>query len=197
MDGLIVALISGAFVAGIIAHIINMRIRRKLRVGRVTEFEITTQNLIESTVHRTLADRALIIKLHNGGKIFAGVQKYITVLQEYNSENLRSVRDDFQNYKVDAAYMQMINTIISEGLFIQEVNKLPEGFLKRRYEYEGIKSTVIYYINQTDHALYFGSFSTTKSFSDFVGSHEYSILESVISKIRNRYKQAKKEKILK
>jgi hypothetical protein len=146
MDGLIVALISGAFVAGIIAHIINMRIRRKLRVGRVTEFEITTQNLIESTVHRTLADRALIIKLHNGGKIFAGVQKYITVLQEYNSENLRSVRDDFQNYKVDAAYMQMINTVISEGLFIQEVNKLPEGFLKRRYEYEGIKSTVIYYI---------------------------------------------------
>jgi hypothetical protein len=196
MDGLIVALISGAFVAGIIAHIINMRIRRKLRVGKIAELEVKTQNILDSAVYKTLADRALLIKLHNGGKIFAGVQKYITVLQETNSDELKTVKEDYQNFKTDRAYMEMINTLLTEGVFIQEVHRLPEGLLKRRYEMEGIKATVIFSISQTNNGFYFGSFSTTKSFSDFIGSHEYTILETRISKLRNIYKQAKKDKIL-
>jgi len=196
MNALTVGIVCGVITATIVAHIINQRIRKKLRVGEIAKLEVDIQNILDNAVFRTLADRALLIKLHNGGLLLAGVPKYITILQESNSDNLKSVKKDFQQFKVDPSYMQMIDTLVREGIYIQEVVRMPEGFLKRRYEYEGIKATVIFSIAQTKNGFYYGSISTTKSFADFIGSHEYAALESIVNTIRNKYKKAKKLKLL-
>lgn len=187
----------GASLVGIIAYNIVKKSKDESRLSLVSKIEVECDNILDSAVYRTQTDRALIIKIHNGGsKMYVGVSKYASITQESHNDKLPSIKKDFQKFKVDKDDMGMIHTLISDGLVILETSRMPPSMLKRRHELDGVKSSIIYKIRETEFGFYYGSFSSTIEYNEFIGSHEYSILEAEINKLRNIYAEADRRGVL-
>jgi len=169
----------------------------KTRVALVAALEVRINSLLTKIVSETPVDRAVVIKLHNGGsKLQTGITKYITVINERHNGNVMEVYRDFQHYPIDANYMLMIHRLVQDKLIIVDTKKMPEGLLKRRYNLDGIKSSIIFYIRETDGGLYYGSFSSTSTLEEITTDQAFARIENTIEKLRWHFKDAASKKIL-
>lgn len=163
----------------------------------VAGLEVQINALLGWIVSETPADRAIIIKLHNGGsKLQTGMTKYISVINERHNKNVMEVAKDFQHYPIDANYMQMIHKLLSEKIIVANVDSMPEGMLKRRYRLDGLKCAIIFYLRETDGGLYYGSFASTYTLEEITTDENFARIENTIQKIRHLFREASHKKIL-
>jgi hypothetical protein len=110
---------------------------------------------LTSAIH---ADRALVLYTSNGGGIpSAGKTIYTTILYEVvHGDGLQPIRKEFQNVLIDEAYTYMLRDVIEERIWIcNDVAKMRNGFLKRLYQREKVKSAIIVPIYSTPERFYY------------------------------------------
>lgn len=135
-------------------------------------------------VNNTAADRFLIIALHNGGKVLkADKPKKITIVEEFHSPNLPSIKQDYTNYEVGPQYILMINTLLETKVVSGKTEDMEYGFLRSAYEKDGVKAHFLFYINFRGGTHYFGSVSTATA-SDLSTPQQYQEIMIAVSKIR-------------
>lgn len=197
MHDLTINIILGSIIAFFVGgFLLHKRLRKTTRLAKVLKLEIEIKEVLNENILKTLSERAVIIKLHNGGKIYAGVDKFITVIHEAHREPLEALKDDYNQYKVDEMFLRLIQKLLAEKIIVMEAKDLEGSFLKRRFQYENITSLILYKIVETDESLYLGIINTTDDFVNFVGGSDFALIELAINKLRNLYITAKRQKIL-
>lgn len=163
----------------------------------VANLEIRTEMLLQEAIDGSVIERALILKLHNGGgKLYMGIPKYTTVLHERIVPDIRHSKPDFQYYPIDHEYMLLMQRILTEEVVVLITSEMPEEMLKRRYEADGITVSVVFTISETDAGLYYGSFSTRGDANEFLSNVNYSSIETFIHRLRLKFKEAKQQQVL-
>lgn len=193
---IIIAALVGAMAAGALGYLAIMRMREINRISLIAQVEITSEATLESAIYQTCADRALVIKLHNGGgKIYAGTNKYITVLHEAHTQRIPGAKKDYQRFFADVNYMKMMAELEEKRIIKTKVSDLEYGLLRRRYEADGITASIVFWIKETEGGLYYGSFTTTND-PDLLLKRDFSKLETKINRLRNKYETAHRRGVL-
>lgn len=178
-------------------HRLLSKLRDESRLLNIAKLEVETDNILDNIIYTTNTDRALVVKIHNGGsKMYAGTDKYASVLYESLSESLHPIKNDWQKFPVDRDYMMMIDTLIKDGVALFDIETMKESTLSRAYKSEGVKSVAFFKIRETDFGFYFASFASLKSQDEFYLSKDFSMLEIKANKIRNIYAEADRKGVL-
>jgi hypothetical protein len=188
---------AGAVIATIVAHIINNKLRRKSDVLHIAKMEIEIQRILEDCVFKTFIDRALLLKLHNGGdKLSIGSKKYFSILHEAHTPRVQVVKDLFQEIETDPDYYELILYLSKIGKKFFKTKDLPNSLLKRRYQKDNIYGGIIVKVYDTKKGFYYASFVTTNKFDDLVQSEHYPLIEMDVLRLKKVFKKAAKLKIL-
>lgn len=194
---ILIGIMIGGTIAAIVSFAVGINVFRPSRVALVTAYDIECQALVDKCVDTGLCDRALIIKMHNGGgRIVAGKPKYASVLFEANSNKVQSIRDTFQHYEVDVEYSLLIQRVQFDRRVIQETMTMPHSMLRRRYENDKLTASFVPFFIETKGGMYYGSFSTVGPAHEFLGSSKFSEMESIINRIKNVHRRAKAHRFL-
>ena len=166
-----VAVISGLLGGRTIVELTKLiiqNIKGKKRYTAVYEQTQSIYNILQKGVNTTSTDRGLVLKTTNGGgppKIDSPL--YITVIHEQNSPRIESTQQRYNGVQVDREYIDMLFKLSRENMFFGKVEDLRENTLLRvAYESAGIKEYFIYLIKESSKSYWFGSFSSTQSFTD-------------------------------
>lgn len=102
---------------------------------------------LQSVIADTGADRAILIKAHNGGKIVeqVGTQIYITIFAEIAFGKVRPVQQDFQVRPVhDFRYMNLIRQVsVAKSVQVWTRDMAEDEMLRGVYEGAGIETAVV------------------------------------------------------
>lgn len=192
--------IIGSVVATIIIIYLIIKVanlKQQSRTAQITAFEVLIQGILDKAVLNGWCDRALVLKMHNGGgKMYTGVNKYASVLFEGDTDKMTDVKDDFQKYLIDSEYMDLMQRVSSNKIEIQKTTDLKYSMLRRRYEADDITHSIVFFIEETENAMYYGSFTSISPDSDMITGKSFAGLEAKMNKLRNAYQRAKKKKIL-
>lgn len=179
------------------AYRLISRLKNESRLLNVANLEIETDNILDNIVFQTATDRALIVKIHNGGaKMYVGVSKYASVIEESISPEMKPIKDDWQKIKIDKEYLMLVQQLINDGMIILNVDSMNPSTLERTYKSEGVKSVAMFRIRETKFGFYFASFSSTKEEHEFIGSNEFALIELKVNRLRNIYLEADRKGVL-
>lgn len=117
---------------------------------------VKIQELIEEFILENNASRVLLLKLENGGGIpQLGSIQHISVLNEAIHPNLKfpgghiePIKQDFQNYVIDADYQRVMMRMITDKIVITNTDDLESGLMKKIYEVNYIKKSVFFPVTQ-------------------------------------------------
>lgn len=194
---LIIGIMIGGTAAAIVSFAVGINILTRSRVAQVTAFDIECQSLLDKCIDIDLCDRALIIKMHNGGgRIVAGKSKYASVLFEAHSTNVIAVKKAFKNYELDTEYLQLMHNVQLSRKVIHETAKMPPSMLQRRYTLDGITTAIVPLFCETKGGLYYGSFSTVGPVDEFFSIDKYAALENIIERIAALHRHGRMNKFL-
>lgn len=109
---------------------------------------VAIQEHIESFSNTHSAARVLIMKFENGGGLpQLGTVQHISVLNEAinpsNKSYLTPIKQDFQNYTIDAEFQRMMLRVLSTEIYAIPVTELGDGFLKKTYHGTDISKIII------------------------------------------------------
>jgi len=175
----------------------NRDMAQQSRLIEIANIELQARFGMDKIINDTLVDRALIIKVHNGGsKLFVGVSKYISIIEEAHSSKILPVISDFQKFPIDREYMEMIRRLLEDSIYVVNVSTMKESTLKRVYIKDGLKSSILYPLIGSELGFYFVSFSSTSNDFEVLDSSEFSTIEIELNKIKLLYKKAADLKLL-
>ena len=112
-----------------------------------------------------LVDRALLFQGHNGGDI-PTIDKpyYVTMITKSVARDHLKSLGIYQNIQVDPAYIKLLGHIIKHGYYHFITDKEDDCLLKDYYLTEGVKESIIVYIDTTrSNSIVYASFA---NFSD-------------------------------
>lgn len=185
---LIICLIAG----GALIYVLTSK-QKTGKIERAIAYEIAAQAILDNCSGLEMIDRAILIRAHNGGdftKVYS--PKYITVLHEGTSSTATQLKSVFQCYPLDQEYKKIILTLMSDKTILIESAKEESGFLKRRFEMDGINSAYISLIQATANSIYYCSFESKKPINDFLIDPSYSQIEALANKLRLLHRSAKR-----
>lgn len=198
---LITAAMIGITVSAITSYVIfsrNLRrVSRRSQVAQVANLEIEAHVILQNIIYETPIDRALILKMHNGGgKLYAGVIKHISILDEDHTTSVGPIKDDIQHYPADTQYMHLAQMLVADKLVVLETESMTDGMLKRRQVHDNVKVSIIFFIAETEGGLYYGALDSTLPSSTILSDEVFSVLETKIHKLRRLYEEGKRNRIL-
>lgn len=180
---------AGALIASIVFFFISRDKRKESRTVAIAKMEIEVDSLLYQLEQETNIKRALILKLHNGGpKLYAGVTKYTSVMQESHSPKQETVKHLIQSFPVDRAFSSLFAELPAQKVVMLDIEKMSESSLKRRYIHDNCKTGMLVELVETDSGLYFLDLSSELDQMEFYSKSNYSLQEQLINRIRNIYK---------
>ena len=135
-----------------------------------------------------LVHRVLIVKVENGGGIISpGKQVYASAMHEdYNPSQMRdSIKADYQRILVDKGFVTILSKLMTDGYSDLFALKLPKGFIKSKYEAEGVKYAEWYLLHRTSKAIFFLSLVTTDEADTFDNPFQRNCINVQVNIIRN------------
>lgn len=111
-------------------------------------------SLLSSMRQETTASRILLLAGHNsGGYPRPGSPFYVSGLfwsvDDAQDVSIRTL-PEYKNLPVDADYIKMLLDAEKEGLVVLDVERMPPCQLKRYYQAEGVKHSVLFYLTIKD-----------------------------------------------
>lgn len=117
---------------------------------------VKIQELIEDFIVNNNAARILLLKLENGGGVpQLGTIQHISVLNEaihpnlkYPPNNIVPIKQDFQDYVIDADYQRVLMHMLTDKLVVLNTREMEEGLLKKIYEVNKVEKSVFSPVTQ-------------------------------------------------
>src|SRR5690606_21561155 len=184
---ILAALISGGVLTAIIKGVFDL-IKHKMSIRDAFPNAIKNINRVYARLNelkaRVECDRVLIITTHNGGGIpRAGAPLYASVLYETYDKNVESIRDSWQNRRVDEVFIKMLAQLETEDCVEATIDEMDDGALKYALTAHHLNGTILAKIKSTPENYYYlsCSFKNTKKINV---EAKLSILDTV-SKIKD------------
>lgn len=118
--------------------------------------KIEIHDYLSSLKHETGSPSAVLTESKNGGGIPTGGNPvYISIFDEANDSDMRSIKKDVQNMPTDMAYNRMLLRLLENNFVFLKTDEMIEGFLKEFYQAEGIKCAYIYKVGSLNNRLYY------------------------------------------
>jgi len=145
-----IAAILAALLGGGGLHRIFIEVKDRLNTAKSKE-AFTDISLIyeamQDIIANTSINRVLILSTHNDGQeIKPGTKLYGSVLYETVTTPFTSVKANYQNIPLDAAYVQILVELMTSGYVVTVTDTMQKGVLKDLYEKEGVKFSKVYYL---------------------------------------------------
>lgn len=145
---------------------------------------------IYDEMHRVLDDteaqRFLIFKAHNGGGLIrANTPLYVSILHEDYSPPFPSVKEKYQQLRVDSDYIRMLDEICREKSVVLETKNMKPQLLKDIYLAEGVNYTEIFFLGQDRKNLYFASVGSAREKGWTAHLDQVMSIKLAINHIRN------------
>jgi len=145
-----IAAILAALLGGSGLHRIFREVKDRLNSAKSKEAFLDISLIYEAMhdiVANTTINRVLILATHNGGhEIKPGTKLYGSVLYETVAQPFVSVKASYQNIPLDAAYVQVLVELLTNGSVGTVTDTMPKGVLKDLYEREGVKFSKLFYL---------------------------------------------------
>ena len=109
---------------------------------------VAIQEYLEEFVTDNNVASILLLKMQNGGGIpQLSTEQHISILNEAIGADVKDtvlpIKQDFQNYSIDANYQRMMIKVIDEKVLISDTVDLDDNIAKIIYEAHGITNCII------------------------------------------------------
>lgn len=196
--GHVVSLLSGAAALKLLDHFL------KKKAGNTKDLYFNLSKLqelhavMESVVKETGADRFLILKGSNGGGLpKPGSPFFVSVLHGVDVVNgVERAMAKYQQIMADAHYLEMLTEILVRESTYMEVSKMPDSMLKRIYDAEGVRHSIVFIIAKTKTELIYGSIASHSEDCNFQKHTDKINIEIGIGQVRNIFAAYKTGSIL-
>lgn len=147
---------------------------------------------MKKLVTETDANRIFIIKGHNSGGIpQPGVDYFITGIyaDHVDPEKSLELQDKYIKFKVDSNYIEIITSLIKNGVLKINPKDLPsKSLLKNVYDNDNIFYSELYFLTNTKAELFYVSVSTDKD-TDFSNANTRIEIDIAVSKFQEIFKK--------
>lgn len=186
------AILAGGVIASIAGYIglsaARERIEENISIRNVREIA-QLYSTMQTVINDTPADRFLILMLSNGGRLINITdKKYVTILDEVHNTNAAAIINDYDRFRVDAAYLRMFSMLMQEGQLSTATREIEPSVLRDAYEAAGITHTQLFYIGYKKRRHYFGSISTTSG-QPLIDPPTYNRIQIAINNIRRMFRK--------
>lgn len=156
--------------------------------------------LRDATLHTDIT-RAYSFMIHNsGGDPFIGNEKFMTITDEAVNHGVRRVKGDFFKFyfKDDESFPKTISDTIRSPrkLMMLDTNLMPDGFMRRRLEADGIRTAFIFFLANGRKNMFFAVFETNLRPEEMVDSRRLAPVDTYVEKLRAVYREAERKKWL-
>lgn len=133
------------------------------------------------------AERVVVFGGHNSGGIpRVGSPFYATALHWRVDPKRSPGMADYNELQVDTSYIGMLVHIMQHGSYRFDMEKDQNCLLRRYYEMEGVKDSVIFYLTCVDNTiLYLSCASYDRKFTDIEISYMGLIAQSIATDIKS------------
>lgn len=163
-------LVGGALGVKILDYYLTKR-KEKKELKQKDEFlsnlkEISMMNYyMADVIDNTPAERFLILMGHDSGNIPNPKHPYFAraMWQKLSDgHDNDSLTNKYDSVKVDFEYINTVIELLTKGYVKLEVDKMPDCFLKRIYQGEGVKYSELYFLGQEkSNKIYYCSIATS------------------------------------
>lgn len=169
--------------------------RRQLKT--TLAYEIACQALLDQATGFEQVDRALIVKIHNGGKMSQMYSmRFVTVLYEGRTSTTGEAKSNYQSYPMDDAYKRFMQKLLDDKVYLFQTMSEEYGMLRNAYDRERIKTSRIFKLARTKHAIYIASFSSKSPPGEYTAHHNYHDVGLIAEKLKQLHRTAIKAKVL-
>lgn len=181
-------------------HYVMYRLRNANRMKSVMIMELQIESILKSLMQKTVIDRALLCKVHNGGApILVGSEKKISVIIEPESSLEPHVLETYTAFPIDNAYKKvLIEMIEKKPLFVfHEISKQPMGIFRRKSEADGLVEVLHYFVGDSATGAYYLFLGTLTGPNMLLSSTaQHNTIEEDVVAIRKLIKRAIRKKLL-
>lgn len=165
--------------------------RRDLDSTRVLVKEMKIRALLREITLLGGVDRAIVFQAHNGGnKFVVGVQKYASILWEPPATAIPPVKETFQKVKLDNDYLELLYKTTLQNVVILDTEIMAHGLLRKVYESDNIKGSLVFFLISTDFCIYYMSVSTKHDINMLTVPVTYSKIQLFVNEIKQTLQDA-------
>lgn len=135
------------------------------RTLKALQDDIKIYKEIDKLVDEEYISKVMFCSLTNGGgKIQPGKVKFYSIIEEAKNKAVVSVIDKYQKQMVDVHLLERIISSVYSPNHITRIiiDELPENNLKRVFETEGVKESVVAYIASNEESLWYLKINSNK-----------------------------------
>lgn len=177
------------------------RLLRKNTLKDVMIFEIKIEECLADIIRSTCVDRALLVRIHNGGgRITIGNDKKISVVCEPEESLLPHTKEGYKNVPVDRGYRGvLIEMLDKKEVFVyNQTLDLRYSMLRRKAEADNLTATLHYFIWETRASGYYVFLATQDEPHELIGRpKKINLIEEKVHEIRVICRRADRVGILK
>lgn len=138
---------------------------------------------------KTNIGRVVIMQCNNGKEISKfGSPIYVSGVYQSIQPPFSSQLDIYKSFPADGHYIKLLKHVLDNGSKALFTVDLPESFLKRVYESEGVNWSYVFSIGSDGEYFYFGSLATNENKTPFQIGQGLEI-EVFLNEIRRKYKK--------
>lgn len=142
-----------ARVKGVRRKAIDAKERKSRGVGIAANRRVRQVKVLKGLASELGAQRALLIKCHNGGKVpNGGTPLFLTVLADTHAQSVAPIAGEYQQRPlVDPSYLELLSRLDAAEMILQPTEDLPvASMLRDEYEREGLLSAWICVVHRSD-----------------------------------------------
>lgn len=165
---------------------------RKDLLHRNAEFLIKDLFVCNEILNSILTDtgciRAVLLKAEDSGEpIKKGIPVYSSVITEAYHPDHVEIKKDWQNQRVDAAYVDVLLSVLNESQLFLSTKDLPEGDLKYFYQVKGIAQSEVnlLYANDTRSEMIYLSVVYLDPQTDLQSPFIREVMRGAINRLQN------------
>lgn len=189
---LYIIILEGAIIAVLIwwVRLLEISTRKSARLfSERLEAERRLYDAMRNFSDTTGIERVLIFKTINGdSKPAPGAALHVSCIYEGPASD---VKERYQRVSVDEAYINALLEVKSKGEIRYLVEEMPLSMLQRIYLSEGIRYSVLFFIDETEEAFYYGSISTGGQENPYNDVKKDIAITLLVDQIRNIFRRIK------
>ena len=128
------------------------------RTLKAIQCDITIYKELDKLVDESYIDKVMFCCLTNGGaKIQPAKVKFYSIIEEAKNKDIVSVIEKYQKQMADVPLLERIICSVYSPNNVSRIiiHKLPENNLRRAFETEGVKESIIAYIASNEENLWY------------------------------------------